>query len=242
MPPVNNQQVPQYGGYQQPPMPGGMPPSHGSSSLKWVIVCVILGLLLVSSLIFGFWAFSTGADYKNNSDKKSAVAVANAEKIQEEKLAAEFAEKEKSPYKTYQSSADFGAVKIVYPKTWGAYVDETAQSGSPINGYFHPGFVPKFTGDIPLAIRVQVVSQPYTTVLKEFDNGVKTGVLKASPITVEQVKGVTGMRYDGKVTPKYNGAMVVLPLRDKTLKIWTENPGNVADLNNIILKNLSFSP
>jgi hypothetical protein len=71
---------------------------------------------------------------------------------------------------------------------------------------------------------------------------VADGNIKASPIKAENVKGVTGMRFDGKVTPLYSGSVVVFPLRDKTLKIWTEIPGNVPDLNNIVLKNLTFVP
>lgn len=233
--------MPAYGASNQAPNQS-LPPSHGSSTLKWVVITILLGILFLVSLIFGFWAFGQMQDYKNNSDQKSAVAVSKAEAVQEEKLKAEFTEQEKSPYKTYQSAADFGGVKIVYPKTWGAFVDETAQSSNPVNGYFHPNFVPNTNGEIPIALRVQVASKSYSQSLKDFDSAVKKGDLKAQPVAVEQVKGVTGMRYDGKVSSKYNGAIIVLPLRDKTLKIWTENPGNVADLNNIVLKNLTFTP
>jgi hypothetical protein len=180
-------------------------------------------------------------DYKNNSDQKSAAAVKVAETSQEAKLNAEFAEKEKSPYKTYQSTADFGSVKIVYPKLWGSYVDESSQ-GTPVNGFFHPNFVPRTTGDLPIALRVQVVSTPYTQSLKQYESIVNSGTAKAKPVTIEGVKGVTGMRFDGKITPRYTGSVVLFPVRDKTLKIWTEVPGNVTDLDNIVLKNLTFSP
>lgn len=241
MPPINNPQMPAY------VVPGQAPlqptsPSKGPSNMKWVLICVVLGVFFLVSLIFGFWAFGQMQDYKNNSDKKSAVAVTKAEAVQEEKLKAEFAEQEKSPYKTYQSAADFGAVKIVYPKTWGAFVDESQQGSSPVNGFFNPNFVPNTGGNLPIALRVQVSSKAYAQSIKEFDSAVRTGTLTAQPVTLEQVKGVTGMRYDGKVTAKYNGSLIVFPLRDKTLKIWTENPGNVADLNNIVLKNLTFTP
>jgi hypothetical protein len=240
MPPIQNQvPAPGYGGYPQAPI-APLPPKRGG--LKLLPVTAILAVLFIFTLIFGFWAFGQMQDYKNNSDKKAAAAVKVAETTQEAKLNAEFAEKEKSPYKTYQSSADFGSVKIVYPKLWGAYVDETALSGTPVNGYFHPNFVPNTAGQLPIAIRVQVLSTAYTSSLKEYEGYVSTGQVKASPMVVDGVKGVTGMRFDGKITGQYSGSVVLFPLRDKTLKIWTEIPGNIPDLNNIVLKNLVFVP
>ncbi len=239
MPPIQNQVPPPgYGGYPQdlPPAP------KQDGGHKLLPVTVILGVLFIFTLVFGFWAFAQMQDYKNNSDKKAAAAVKVAENSQETKLNAEFAEKEKSPYKTYQSTADFGSVKIVYPKLWGSYVDEAGQGASPVNGFFHPNFVPRTTGDLPIALRVQVVSTSYAQSLKQYDGNVNSGAVKARPINVEGVKGVTGMRFDGKIASQYTGSMVMFPVRDKTLKIWTEIPSNVADLDNIVLKNLTFSP
>lgn len=239
MPPVQNQMPPAgYGGY---PAPMSTPPKSGGG-LKLLPITVILAVLFIFTFIFAIWAFGQMQDYKNNSDKKAAAAVKVAETAQETKLNAEFAEKEKSPYKTYLSSADFGSVKIVYPKVWGAYVNETAQSNSPVDGYFHPNFVPKTTGEVPIALRVQVNSTPYSQSLSEFEGGVQAGELKASPVVVDGVKGVTGMRFTGKISGNYTGSVVLFPVRDKTLKIWTEIPANVNDLNNIVLKNLTFSP
>jgi cytoskeletal protein RodZ len=240
MPPIQNQvQPPGYGGYPQPAMTPL--PSHGGG-FKLLPLTIILGVLFVFTLMFGFWAFGQMQDYKNNSDKKSAAAVSVAEAAQETKLNAEFAEKEKSPYKTYQSTADFGSVKIVYPKIWGAYIEETSQGSSPVNGYFNPNFVPKIDGQSPIALRVQVLSTAYQSSLQEFEGMLNSGQVKASPIAASGVKGVTGMRFDGKIAGTYSGSVVLFPLRDKTLKIWTEIPANVSDLNNIVLKNLTFVP
>jgi hypothetical protein len=35
---------------------------------------------------------------------------------------------------------------------------------------------------------------------------------------------------------------VVIKVRDKTLKIYTESPQYLSDFNNIVLKSLSFAP
>lgn len=243
MPPENNQQVQNYG-----PAPVAIPAAqpytdnskHGAP--KGIIVTVILVLLLLITIGFGIWAFMGMQDYKNNSDEKSAAAVVVAEADQAKKLQAEFAEQEKSPVKTYQGSADFGSVKIVYPKTWSAYIDENAQAASPIDGYYNTDFVPGLTQAKPLSLRVQVVSQPYTKSIKEYDNEVKKGTLKATPFKAELVPGTTGLRLDGQITNKFRGSIVLIPLRDKTLKIWTETEAGIPDMNNIVLKNLTFVP
>lgn len=240
MPPIQNQVPPPgYIGYPQMPTE---PPRKKSFFSGLMPAVIILAVLLVVAITFGVWAYMQRQDYMNNSNAKSAAAVKVAEKTQEEKLNVEFAEKEKSPYKTYQSTADFGSVKIVYPKLWGSYVDESPQSGEPVNGFFNPNFVPKTTGEFPIAFRVQVISTPYAQTLQEYEGQIAADQIKASPVIVEGVKGVTGMRFDGKITPNYSGSIVLFPVRDKTLKIWTEIPANLPDFNNILLKNLTFVP
>ena len=242
MPPQNNQQFQGYG--QQTTTPISQPMQDNSRRRKpnGLILAVVLGVLLLFAVIFGIWAFAGMQDYKNNSDNKSAAAVKVAEVAQAQKLEADFAEREKSPYKSYQSPADFGSVKVVYPKVWGAYVLESAQSGTPVDAYFHPGFVPDVASQTPIALRVQVASTSYSDSLKQYENQVQTGDLKASPFVPVNVKNVTGMRFDGQFEQNKKGSIIILPLRDKTLKIWTENPGNIGDLNSILLANLTFVP
>ena len=94
MPPTNNQPAPPFGGYQQAPATQPVP-SGGGSGLRSLLAIVLLTIAFIGALIFAFWAFGQMRDYKNNSDKKAAAAVAVAEKSQKEKLAAEFAEQEK---------------------------------------------------------------------------------------------------------------------------------------------------
>lgn len=243
MPPDNNQPIQSYG-----PAPVATPitqPFTDNSkhhAPKGIIATVILVVLLIGTLIFGIWAFMGMQDYKNNSDEKSAAAVVVAEADQEKKLQAEFAEQEKLPVKTYQGSADFGSVKIVYPKTWSAYIDENTQGTTPIDAYFNTNFVPGLNQSKPYSLRMQVVSQAYTKTIKDYDNDVKKGALKATPFIADQVKGTTGLRLDGQITNKYRGSIVLIPLRDKTLKIWTETEAGIPDFNNIVLKNLTFVP
>src|SRR3990172_3609611 len=116
--------------------------SGGAAS---VLVIVLLLVGLVAAAGFGWWAFGQRPDYKNNFDKKAAEEVAKAKAEQKTQLEKEFAEREKSPYKTFKGSATYGSVTFNYPKTWSGYVEEDNTS-SPINGYFFPGIVPAVKG------------------------------------------------------------------------------------------------
>jgi hypothetical protein len=53
---------------------------------------------------------------------------------------------------------------------------------------------------------------------------------------------VKGVRLEGFLEKDKEGIMVMFPLRDKTLRIWTESKEFSGDFNNIVIKKLSFSP
>lgn len=226
----------------QPMVPQTQLP-HDKPPVGLIVGLVVSILLLIAMIVFGFWAYSQMLDYKNNSDKKAAAAVTVANEKQKTELEAQFAEQEKSPLKSYISPSQSGSVKIVYPKTWSTYMVELADQPNPLDGYFYPDFVPNVAGKNNYSLRLQLVGTPYKTVIDSFDSKIKQGKVKASVYKPEQVPSATpGVRYDGEIEIGKKGAMVVLPLRDKTLKIWTENESALGDFNNTVLKNLTYSP
>lgn len=202
---------------------------------------IIFVVLFVASSAFGVWAFMGRQDYKNNSDKKSAEAVEKAETAQKVADEADFTEREKEPFETYNGPSEFGSIKIVYPKTWELYVDTKTGGGTPVDGYAHPGYVPGVTSDTAFALRFQVISADYASQLKLFESATKNATVVVSPFRAELVNDILGSRIDGQITTKRTGNVVLLPLRDKTLKIWTESSTYTNDFNEV-LKNLSFSP
>ncbi len=214
---------------------------RGMNALLVPLVIVIV--LFVAAAGFGFWAFTERQDYKNNSDQKSALAVAQAEELLTKKLDAEFLEREKEPLKAYESPSAFGTVRIMYPKTWGAYVVEQTATGSssPVQGYFHPGFVPNIQkNDTEFAIRLEIVQRAYDNELKQLDAGIKQGKVRVAPYRATLVPEVLGTRVDGEFLTKKNGSMVMFPLRDKTVKVYTESQAFLNDFEKYILPNLRF--
>lgn len=202
---------------------------------------IIVGVLMLGALGFGVWAYGERQDYKDNVDGKIAEAVTvNEQKVKVEQKAF-FDEEEKKPLKKYVGPSQYRAVTLEYPKTWSGYVDSTG--GSPVDVYFHPNVVPRVQGnDTAYALRMQVVERSYDSVVATFKSDIKNGKVKATPYKLAAVSSVQGIRMDGEIETKRQGSMVIFPINDKTLKIWTESPDFLNDFNNNVLPTASFNP
>jgi hypothetical protein len=215
-------------------------------SLNTLLIPFIFAvLLLIAAASFGFWAFSSRQDYKNNTDQKVAVAVTAAKQQQEAADAATYAQQEKDPLRTYVGPAAYGSLNVLYPKTWSAYVSTASTTGSatPVNGYFEPATVPDVTSQASVyALRVEVTQTAYSQVLATFNGLAQQGLVTVTPYSLPKVPSVVGVRIDGAIEQNKQGSMIILPLRANTLQIWTESSAEESDLNTIILPNLSFSP
>jgi hypothetical protein len=210
-----------------------------------VLVTVLLSVFIVLFLAaagLGLWALGSRNDYKNNVDQKVAAAVETAKQQEAAAKDKEFEIKYKNPYRTYTGPAAYGSIKIVYPRDWSAYVDESGKGNYPVDGYFHPATVPGLQSGASYALRAQVTNTQYSIEVHRFDSYVKTGKVKVTPFSAAKVTGPIGVRVDGEVQPKEQGSMIILPLRDKTLKIWTEANQYQGDFNTIVLPNLTFEP
>jgi hypothetical protein len=210
---------------------------------------LLIPLLLVVALFlgmagFGYWAFLSREDYKDNSDAKVATAVAAAEKRTEASAAKTYAEAAKKPLKTYVGPSSFGAITVQYPKTWSSYVVEASGSSSiPVDGYFQSDFVPDVQNDAnSFALRMQLVSQSYDQVMNQFSGNVTSGKATVSPYKLDKVPSVVGSKITGQLTSSKQGTMIVLPLRNMTLKLWVDSSEYLSDFTNIILPNFSFTP
>jgi len=199
------------------------------------IPVILAILLLIGSVVTAVFFYTKYIDQRDNNQPKIEAAVAEAEEAQKSKLESDFVEREKLPNKNYTSPAELGSVKLVFPKTWSSYVE--LGGGSDLNYYGHPNFVP--SKNVNYALRMSVTNRAFADEVKKYDSQVKKGTLKATAV---QVSGTTGTRLDGLLKKDQEGSMVIFPLRDKTLKVWTESNEFKADFNNIVLANLTFVP
>jgi hypothetical protein len=209
-----------------------------------LIPFILIILFFFGAAGFGVWAFMSRADYKNNSDQKAAAAAAKQDQATQASDATKYAEQEKKPFDTYIGPAAYGNITVNYPKTWSAYVIENGNSGgNPINGYFHPKFVPSVT-DInnSFALRVQLVQNSYDSVLKQFQSQLTAGTVTIQPYSLPKVPSIIGVRVEGQIEAKKQGVMIILPLRNMTLQVYTESNDFKGDLDTNILPNFSFVP
>lgn len=208
--------------------------------LNPLIVPLVVAVLLVfglagTSIWFNSKYRSASTDLQNQID----AAVQSAKAQQKTELEEEFAEASKSPHKAYTAPVELSSIGVTYPKTWSSYVVEKSGTGTVLDGYFHPGTVPAVNGKTPFALRVTLETKAYAKEVAGYDGEVDKGVLKAKAVSI---LGVQGVRLDGQIDKGINGAIVLLPLRDKTLKIWTENTDYLKDYNDTILAFFTFSP
>ncbi len=251
MPPQNNHQQPVWPTTPNQPSVGNHPAMNAAGVNKpqkkginfWAILSIIVMLLLIATVIFALWAYAGYQDYKNNTLEKVATAVAIAKKEESSQKDKEFVEKEKIPYKTYQTSDNLAGVKFDYPKTWSAFIaeDKETNSGTPLEAYLHPNVVPSTNSGTDFGTRVQIINKSYSDVVDQYEGKVKQGKLKIVPYKAEKVPSVLGVKIDGEINPGQINSMIVLPLRDKTLVMWTESVNYLNDFNNIV-KSLNFTP
>lgn len=212
-----------------------------SGSIVATVVIVLLSLMLIGAGVFAGWAYTGMNDYKFNTNQKISEAVrANTKQVQQED-AANFAEQAKQPYKVFRGSDAFGSVNITYPKTWSLYLVSTNAS-TPVDLYAAPDIVPT-TNDrnSTFALRVQVVASQYSDIVRRYEGQVKQGKVTSTPYSLPKNPAVPGVRLDGQITNDKKGSLVIIPIRDKTLQIWTESEAFLKDFNETILPNATFA-
>jgi len=212
---------------------------------KLAVPLIFVTICLLIAVVFGIWAFSGQQSYKNNTNKKIAVAVSMAQ--QQQKTADETsnaaAQENLLPY---HGPPVYGSLSLLYPKNWSAYVITASaddNSSTPINGYFQPGILPDVSNSANVfALRVQILQQTYDQVVTQYQSLAQGGTVTVNAYSLPKVPNDVGIRVDGAIEQNIQGSMVILPLRETTLEIWTESTAEESDFNNIILPNVSFSP
>ena len=206
-----------------------------------VVLAFVFGLLFVGAVVFGFSVDTKRQDLQDNLDEKVDAAVQIAVKNAETAKDAEFVEKEKEPLRTYVGSETYGAFTFQYPKTWSVYAAESV-SGNVLDLYAHPGAVPGLNSKKPYALRLQITSTTYDKEVSALDNAVKSETLKIQAFRPAKLNSVLGVKATGLISSETEGSIALLPLRDRTIKIFTESLEFIDDFNNYILPSITFVP
>jgi hypothetical protein len=212
-----------------------------SSSAGFIPVSLILNFVLAIVLVgvagFAIWAFVNYQDHKDNVDGKVAEAVKEAKAVQQQEDQAAFLEQEKLPTRKLTGPEELGGVSVDYPKTRSVYLANNGEKNR-FEAYLHPGAVPALESRTPYALRVSILDSSYESTVNSYSQKVKEGALKATTVNVNNTDG---MRLDGSFSDNIQGSMVLFKVRDKTLRVYTENTSFVADFDKIILPSLKFN-
>ena len=209
-------------------------PSGRNYYRLFIYAAVAAGVLL----IFSLWAFMATGSAQRDQQSKTDAAVEVAETALTKKLDDKYTELAKKPYKTLKSAESLGGITIKHPRSWSVYLVEDEGGSTPVELYAHPTYVPDIRGENAFGLRLEIISESYDEALGKWDNDISDGDVSAGVVKSNKV---IGTRLRGVIDNEKTGQMVLLPLRDKTLLIWTEAVSFSNDFD-AILTSLVFNP
>jgi len=203
------------------------------------LITIFAGVLFVISLGFVvlFGVKLSGAN-KQKANEVSAALSAQAKQL----AAANQAEKEKTTVK-YVADEVFGSFEFTYPKVWATNVEQAVGSAQELIFLADPNMIvinKDVDGPFP-ALRVVVYQDKYASELKEIEGKNKGGktVKTETDVTVSGIKGKRFVGIDSESGKKVT--YVILPLRDKTLYIGTDDTANFSKNYETILATFNIS-
>lgn len=188
-------------------------------------------LFLVASA-FGVWAFVSYQDQKTDVDGRVSLAVAEAVKTQSEEDAAKFQEEYKKPFLEFIGPSEYGQLSFKYPRTWSVYVESDGSDRKDYKAYLHPVSVPP-TGnrDGRFALRVEILNEDYDQVLRQYENLLKRGDINSS---TPEYNGHASTRLEGKFSNDIRGSVVLMRVRDKTIRLSSDADTFKADFKAVL--------
>ncbi|OYW41989.1 hypothetical protein B7Z28_01910, partial [Candidatus Saccharibacteria bacterium 32-45-3] len=141
-------------------------------------------------------------------------------KKQSEEDEIKFQESYKNPKMEFVGPSEYGRVSFMYPKTWSTYIERDGTDRGDFKAYLHPVSVPPVgSSDSRYALRLEILNSNFDDVLKSYENQLKKGELKSS---TPEYNGNASTRLDGAFSETLRGAVVLMKVRDKTIRISTD--------------------
>ena len=192
---------------------------QGSAS-GWMIAAICGITLFLVATALSVWLLVSYTEQKSDVDGKIRLAVAAAVKKQSEEDEAKFQESYKNPRIEFVGPSEYGRVSFMYPKTWSVYVDKDGSDRKDYVAYLHPVSVPPVgTATSRFAMRLEILNRSFDDTLKQYEQPLKKGELKSSNV---EYNGVSSTRLDGAFTKELRGSVVLMKVRDKTIRLSTD--------------------
>jgi len=203
------------------------------------LITIFAGVLFVVALGFVilFGVKLSGA----TKQKTDEIAVALTRQSKE--LNSAFQTEKETTITKYVADEIFGSFEFSYPKVWSTNVTQEVGSGVELKFLADPKMI-TINKDIPgpyPALRVLVYQDKYANKLRDTENSNKNvkNPMKETDITVSDIKGKKFVGTEEKSGKQF--AYVILPLRDKTLYIGTDDLTNFTKNYDTILASFKIS-
>ncbi len=204
--------------------------SHAKLILSIALALVSAGAIVLAALLIGAnTKLSTvQTDIDGQIDAAVAIAVAN----NTTQMEAEFAEREKYPYRSFAGPADYGSLTFEYPQTWSVYVAKDAVKGGDFEAYLNPLEVEPISNSTVNALRVSIRDTTFDRAVANYDSSVKNGKMT---FETREVGGIIANLYKGKLlTGELEGAVAIFKLRDKTVILQTDSMLFLDEFNRLL--------
>lgn len=183
-------------------------------------VCLIFVSLLAVTFI-GLFIYMTIQKNEAETDVQGKIdlAVAEAENTLQTQLEADFAAKEKYPYRTFTGPSDFGLLTFEFPKTWSLYIPDDGSRAGDYHAYFNPSQVNVVEDKTVMALRVSIVNTLTEEVKEDYADKVEDGEMTVSTTVVNNNNVDV---YTGLLDSDLQGIVCIFKIRDKTAIIQTD--------------------
>ena len=179
--------------------------------------CLVLFLIAGSLAI---WAYMQYSHEKNNVDSKVAIEVAKGKGEQAEIDQKKFSEEAKNPRIEFVGPSEYGRVSFMYPKTWSVYIENDGINRGDYKAYLNPVAVPSASNKASrFALRLEIINKNLDTVLNDYQSRLKKGELTSSST---EFNGISATRIDGTFEKELRGSVVLMKVRDKTIRFSTD--------------------
>ena len=181
------------------------------------IGCLILFLIAGSLAI---WAYMQYSHEKSNVDSKVAIEVAKGKSEQAESDQKKFSEEAKNPRIEFVGPSEYGRVSFMYPRTWSVYIENDGSNRGDYKAYLNPVAVPSASNKASrFALRLEIINKNLDTVLNDYQSRLKKGELTSSST---EFTGISATRIDGTFEKELRGSVVLMKVRDKTIRFSTD--------------------
>ena len=181
------------------------------------IGCLILFLIAGSLAI---WAYMQYSHEKSNVDSKVAIEVAKGKSEQAESDQKKFSEEAKNPRIEFVGPSEYGRVSFMYPRTWSVYIENDGSNRGDYQAYLNPVAVPSASNKASrFALRLEIINKNLDTVLNDYQSRLKKGELTSSST---EFNGICATRIDGTFEKELRGSVVLMKVRDKTIRFSTD--------------------